>query len=88
MTWTRETVRAELLKLFQEHAHAEAEVTDKSQIVADLSIDSLGVMEVIAEIEDRFKLSIPDEALRNVETIGDVNRMIEARLVGEGRLQR
>jgi acyl carrier protein len=87
MTWTRETVRAELLKVFQEHANAEFEITEKSQLVADLSIDSLGVMEVIAEIEDRFKLSIPDEALHEVETIADVARDVEVRLEREGRLQ-
>jgi acyl carrier protein len=87
MTWTRETVRTELLKVFQEHANSELEITEKSQLVADLSIDSLGVMEVIAEIEDRFKLSIPDEALREVETIGDVARDIEVRLERDGRLE-
>lgn len=86
MTWTREAVRTELLKLFQEHAAAEAEVTEKSELVADLSFDSLGVMEVIAAIEDKFKVSIPDEALQEVETIADVNRMIAARLEVEGRL--
>jgi len=87
MTWTREAVRAELLKLFQEHAEGEAEVTEKSHLVADLSFDSLGVMEVIADIEDKFKVSIPDEALQEVETIADVNRMIAARLDVEGRLE-
>lgn len=86
MTWTREAVRTELLTLFQEHAAAEAEVTEKSHLVADLSFDSLGVMEVIAAIEDKFKVSIPDEALQEVETIADVNRMIAARLEVEGRL--
>ena len=43
-------------------------------------------MEVIADIEDKFKISIPDEALREVDTIGDVARAIESKLADQGRL--
>jgi acyl carrier protein len=43
-------------------------------------------MEVIADIEDKFELSIPDEALREVETIADVARAIESKLAAQGRL--
>ena len=85
MTWTAETVRAELLKLFQQHAQEGVSVNEKSHLVADLGIDSLGVMEVIADIEDRFKLTIPDEALRDVDTIADVAKAIESKLRGDGR---
>lgn len=86
MTWTRDRVRAELIEVLKGHALGEVEVTDRSHLVADLSIDSLGVMEVLADLEDRFKLTIPDEALREVETVGDVAQAIEVRLQGEGRL--
>jgi acyl carrier protein len=85
MTWTRETVRGELLKLFEHHAQAGVKITETSHLVADLGIDSLGVMEVIADIEDKFHLTIPDEALREVDTIGDVAKAIESKLQGEGR---
>jgi acyl carrier protein len=87
MKWKRETVRAELLKLFQEHAQEGVTVVEKSHLVADLGIDSLGVMEVIADIEDKFKLVIPDEALREVDTISDVAVAIETKLQGDGRLE-
>ena len=87
MTWTRETVRGELLKLFEHHAQAGVKITEASHLVADLGIDSLGVMEVIADIEDKFKLTIPDEALREVDTIADVAGAIESKLQGDGRLE-
>jgi acyl carrier protein len=45
------------------------------------------VMEVIADLEDAFKITIPDEALREVDTIGDVAVAIETKLKGEGRLE-
>ena len=86
MKWTRETLRADLVALFGHHAQAEAEVSERSHLVADLGIDSLGVMEVIADIEDKFKISIPDEALREVDTIADVAKAIESKLADQGRL--
>jgi acyl carrier protein len=87
MTWTTETVRTEILKVFQQHAEAGTDITEASHLVADLGIDSLGQMEVVAEIEDTFKLRIPDDALRDIETVADVARAIETRLKGDGRLK-
>ena len=87
MKWTRQDVKAELLKVLDQHAQAKVEINESSQIVGDLGIDSLGVMEVIADIEDKFGLHIPDEALRDVVTVGDVANAIEGRLQADGRLQ-
>jgi acyl carrier protein len=86
MTWTRETVRAELIEVLKIHANADVEVTEASHLVADLSIDSLGVMEVLADLEDKFSLTIPDETLRDVSTVADVAAAIESRLQNDGRL--
>ena len=87
MTWTSETVRTEILKVFQHHAQSGTDITESSHLVADLGIDSLGQMEVVAEIEDTFRLRIPDEALREIETVADVAKAIETRLKGDGRLE-
>lgn len=87
MTWTRDSVRTELLNVLKEHAQAGVDVTEKSHLVADLGIDSLGLMEVVAALEDKFGLQIPDDALREVDTIGDVARALEAKLQSQGRLQ-
>ena len=86
MRFTREKVRSELYGLLGQHVLEGASIEDKSHLVADLGIDSLGVMETVADIEDKFGLHIPDDALRSVETVGDVTRAIEVRLENEGRL--
>ena len=80
-------MRAELLAILGAHAQAGAAVKDSSHLVGDLGIDSLGVMEVIADIEDKFGLAIPDEALRDVDTVASVIRSIEKRLADAGRLE-
>lgn len=87
MTFTRDQIQAELIQLFQGHAQDGVTVSDKSHLVADLGIDSLGVMEIIADIEDKFAVQIPDEALREVDTVSDVVRAIEGKLTADGRLQ-
>jgi acyl carrier protein len=88
MAWTRQEVRAEVIAILEPHAQSsDLAITESSRLVADLGVDSLGVMEVVAELEDKFKLTIPDEALREVDTIGDVAKAIETRLENEGRLQ-
>jgi acyl carrier protein len=59
------------------------EPTLSSDLVADLGLDSLQVLEVIAELEDRFDISIPLNdvpATRTVaQVIGEVTRIIEGR---------
>lgn len=86
MTWTRETLRSDLMKVFEQHSTNSTSLTAKSHLVADLGIDSLGVMELIGDLEDVFKLTISDEALREIGTIGDVEKAIETRLQSDGRL--
>lgn len=86
MTWTKESVRGELRQLFVQHAQSGVDITEASHLVGDLGLDSLGVMEIVADIEDKFKLNIPDDALREVETVADVTAAIEKRLEAEGRL--
>jgi acyl carrier protein len=87
MQFTREKVRAELLQILGSHAQSGVAVTEASHLIGDLGIDSLGLMELIAELEDRFGLSIPDDALKDVDTVASVCREIEARLKKAGRLE-
>jgi acyl carrier protein len=87
MTWTRETVRRELVELLGQHVPTGTPIAQGSHLVADLGIDSLGVMEIVADIEDKFALNIPDDALREVNTVGDVATAIDVRLERDGRLE-
>ena len=85
MTWTRDKVSAELSELIRNHAESVDKLDETTELVADLGIDSLGVMELVADIEDRFELAIDDEELREVVSIGDVFTAIEARLREKGQ---
>jgi acyl carrier protein len=48
------------------------EPTLASDLVADLGFDSLQVLELIAELEDRFDISIPLNDVPTTRTVGQV----------------
>ena len=47
-----------------------AEVTEDSSFQEDLNADSLDLVELIMEMEDRFKIKIPDEEAEKIATVG------------------
>jgi acyl carrier protein len=53
-----------------------------SDLVADLGFDSLQILEVIAELEDRFDISIPLNDLPATRTVAQVVAQV-ARLVDD-----
>ena len=52
-------------------------VTPEASIQDDLGADSLDVVDLITTIEDEFDLSIPDEAVEEIKTVGDIVNYIE-----------
>jgi acyl carrier protein len=66
-------VTTEILK---NHVDIGRAIRPNDHIQNDLGLDSLGVMEVVADIEDRFEVSIPTETLTNVATVEDVARAL------------
>ena len=59
------------------------EPTPDSDLVADLGFDSLQVLELVAELEDRFAISIPLDtvpATRTVaQVVAEVTRLVDER---------
>jgi len=58
-----------------------SEITADTDLVDDLSLDSLKIMEVLAEIEDRFDISVPINILSDIRTVRDVILQIQRLLV-------
>ena len=52
-------------------------VTLTANIQDDLGADSLDVVDLITTIEDEFDISIPDEAVEELKTVGDIASYIE-----------
>ncbi|WP_414636233.1 acyl carrier protein [Actinophytocola sp.] len=47
------------------------DVTAEKSFVDDLDIDSLSMVEIAVQAEDRFGVKIPDDELANLKTVGD-----------------
>lgn len=55
----------------------EEKITMEASITEDLGADSLDVVDLISAIEDDFDLEIPEEAVDNIKTVGDIVNYIE-----------
>ena len=55
----------------------EVELTETTDLVADIGLSSLEVMEFIEKIEDHFDISIPLNILPDVNTVGELARKVQ-----------
>ena len=67
-----------VLEIVKDVSRRPIEPTLASDLVADLAFDSLQVMETIAELEDRFEISIPAEEVPAARTVAQVVARVEA----------
>jgi acyl carrier protein len=62
---------AEALNLSAEKVTADAKIVD------DLGADSLDVVELLSRLEDEYGITIPDDDVESLITVGDVAAEIE-----------
>ena len=55
----------------------ESDVAMDTNLMKDLSADSLDAVEIIMAIEDEFGIEIPDEDAENIQTVGDLVKYVE-----------
>jgi len=58
------------------------EPTRESDLAADLGFDSLQILEVVAELEDRFDISIPLNDVPAARTVAQVVAQVQALING------
>jgi acyl carrier protein len=49
-----------------------ADITENSEIIKDLAINSLDIMEAVTAMEDTFDIEIPDRDISKFGTVGDI----------------
>lgn len=73
----------EILGFLQEQLEREkgispSQVVLTARLEEDLLLDSLDLVEMVMKLEDRFSISIPDEAAGALKTVGDVVQFLSA----------
>lgn len=52
-------------------------ITAESNIIEDLGADSLDVIEMLMTLEEEYGITIPDEKIGQIKTIGQIVDLIE-----------
>ena len=65
------------------HTSALATATDATRLVEDLGMDSFGMMEVVMTAEEVFGISVANQELREVTTLGTLKTFLMAKVKGE-----
>ncbi|MEF2112797.1 acyl carrier protein [Clostridium frigoriphilum] len=56
----------------------EEEIKIESSFMNDLGADSLDIVELIMELEEKYDIEIPDEDVEKIVTVGDIVEYIKA----------
>ena len=72
-----EETLAATIEILKKHLDGDRAIVASDHIQNDLGLDSLGIMEVIADVEDRFDVSVPSDQLAGISTVEDVARALD-----------
>ena len=79
MAFSEQEILAGLAEIVSEETGLPAEsVLPEKSFTDDLDIDSLSMVEIAVQAEDKFGVKIPDDELANLKTVGDAVAYIEA----------
>ncbi len=69
-----------LTKIICEHTgNNDITITEDTVLIADLGLNSLDLVNLACIVEDEFDIEIPDRAIKDFKTVGDVITFIEKR---------
>lgn len=74
MEWLKKTVRP----LIPHHPAVE-DIRSLASLQVDLGMDSIGLLELVAQIEARYGLRVPDDVVQGWKTLADVARYVADR---------
>ena len=66
---TYESVLRDTVELIERHLPEPVTVKESSEFKGDLNFDSIGIMDLIADIEDHFDVTIPLNDLPRMQTV-------------------
>ena len=77
-----DAVVADLCDMLQQYNKEGIELTAATNLGSELNIDSVEVMDLIMEIEDKFDIDIPINLVSDIERIGDLAKLVCQRMEG------
>jgi len=72
------SARKEAKKLISEISEIQPkDLKDDAKFSEDLGVDSMKALEIVAAVEKKFKIAIPEEKIPTIRTPGDVYAIIQ-----------
>jgi acyl carrier protein len=73
----RQAAFEEVAKVLEPFRREDTPIARDTDITADLDLDSLAVMNLLMQIEEKFDISIPLNLIPEIRTVGDLTKVIE-----------
>jgi len=73
----QESILAGVTLVAQRHLGWQGELEPKLHLVEDLELDSLRLLTLAVEVENHFRICLDEQDEDEIETIGDLVRVIE-----------
>lgn len=65
-------------KILQNYTEVSNEkLTPETDLMKDLDLTSLDVIDIVLAFEDEFGIEIPDRAIRDLVTVGDIEKYLK-----------
>lgn len=79
MAQNEQEILAGLADIVNEETGVEAaDVQPEKSFTEDLDIDSLSMMTIVVNAEEKFGVTIPDDEVKNLNTVGDAVKYIQS----------
>ena len=75
----RKEIFDRIVTIIQERQGEDFVVTESLSLKDDLDADSVDLMEFILTLEDEFNIEISDEEIDQLQSVGDVVKIIQAK---------
>jgi acyl carrier protein len=73
----RDETRAQLIEIVAEIADVPVEKVSPDSVLADLDIDSLRGLRIVAAVERRWGIVVNEDAIGRIRSMGDIFALVE-----------
>ena len=73
-----EDILSKVIEVFALIADNDDDITSESDLIEDLGVSSMDILAMICNLEEEFKVKVPEKMIRCLTTIGDVADTMES----------
>lgn len=70
-----------IVKIYITQPDVVTNITDESHLLRDLKINSAHLIDIVLDVEAAFNISITDEEVEKMDTVGNAVALIEKKLI-------